>query len=757
MKRKILILTNNARMMLVFRREMLAALRRTYDIVLACPKDPSAEKGFTDLGIRTLNVPVDRRGMNPVKDALLFVRYLRLLRQEKPDAVITFTIKPNIYGAWAAFLLHIPCIATVEGLGSAWSGRAAPFVRRLYAAGLKKARLVFVLNDEIFSELKGVGIDPSVMKTLPGTGVNLTYFTPTPYPSDNPPSLLTIGRVMREKGFPELIRAAHVLKKELPNLVWHVVGAPEEREAALLSQLKECPNVVYHGPAKDVHPYYALCHATTTTYHEGMSTVCLEAAASARPILGTRVPGVKETFIEGKTGLGMDAGNSADTVRVIKTFFALSNQKRSEMGKTGRACIEEHFDRNKVTWSYFTVLESVYAKDDPEALDAALESIAQSTRLPEAVVLVKDGTLPEALERVIAKWQGGGTLRLLVVGYAQNKGLAHALSYGLQFVRTELVARMDSDDICVPDRFERQVAFMDSNPEIASSSGYIEEFETDPQRPVSTRRVPLTSEAIHRYLKLRSPFNYMAVMFRKSAVLAAGNYQSVPYFEDYDLWVRMDQKGFFGANLPVTLVYARIGNDMIGRRQGLSYCRHELFFLRRARESGFLSFPEYLAALVVRIPVRLLPKHILALVYKIVRMPSTRLVERIRAILQGGESLSYSLRVGAFYGLCAPASPSGFDMRRRESSSTFARFNRSFSASMEKGCIAAFASCSRPFAMPKAVSPSSFVPPSYARKVRFLFCLPLTLIGAFESCALGNRNPCAVFSDPFLGVTHEAF
>ena len=195
---------------------------------------------------------------------------------------------------------------------------------------------------------------------------------------------------------------------------------------------------------------------------------------------------------------------------------------------------------------------------------------------------------------------------------------------------------MDSDDICVPDRFERQVAFMDSHPEIAISSGYIEEFETDPQRPVSTRRVPLTSEAIHRYLKRRSPFNHVAVMFRKSAVLASGNYQSVPYFEDYDLWVRMDQKGFFGANLPVTLVYARIGNDMIGRRQGLSYCRHELFFLRRARESGFLSFPEYLAALVVRIPVRLLPKPILALVYKIVRMPPTRLVERIRAILQGG-------------------------------------------------------------------------------------------------------------------------
>lgn len=450
MKRKILILTNNARMMLVFRREMLAALRPTYDIVLACPKDPSAEKDFTDLGIRTLNVPVDRRGMNPVKDALLFVRYLRLLREERPDAVITFTIKPNIYGALAASLLHIPCIATVEGLGSAWSGRAAPFVRRLYAAGLKKARLVFVLNGEIFSELKGVGIDPSVMKTLPGMGVNLTYFTPTPYPSDNPPSLLTIGRVMREKGFPELIRAAHVLKKELPNLVWHVVGAPEEREAALLLQLKECSNVVYHGPAKDVRPYYALCHAiTTTTYHEGMSTVCLEAAASAHPILGTRVPGVTETFIEGKTGLGMDAGNSADTVRVIKTFFALSNQKRSEMGKAGRAFAEEHFDRNKVTWSYFSALLSVSAKDDSTSLDEALASIAESESLPSEVILVHDGTLPEALERIVAKWQGGGKLKLCLVGYAQNQGVAFALAYWLGLLRESFPHRQLQPDFQV--------------------------------------------------------------------------------------------------------------------------------------------------------------------------------------------------------------------------------------------------------------------------------------------------------------------
>lgn len=416
MQRKLLFITNNAHMMLVFRGEMLRAFTQVYRVLLVAPKDLEAQEELTGLGIDVISCDVDRRGMNPIKDAALFLRYVRILHREKPDAVVTFTIKPNIYGGWAARILGIPFVATVEGLGSAWNGRLAPFVRRLYASGIKAARTVFVLNEEIFSELKTVGVNPKTMQFLPGMGVNLSYFAPVPYPKDGPLKLLTIGRVMREKGFPELIRAAKVLEKELPDLVWHVVGAPEEREASLLSELKECSNVIYHGPARDVRPFYALCHATTTTtYHEGMSTVCLESAASARPILGSAVPGVKETFLEGKTGFAIKVGDSDDAVRVIKNFFAFSNENRSEMGKAGRQFAEKHFDRNKVTWSYFTVLQSVYAKDDPQALDEALESIAQSTRLPEAVVLVKDGMLPETLERIIAKWQGGGKLRLVFV------------------------------------------------------------------------------------------------------------------------------------------------------------------------------------------------------------------------------------------------------------------------------------------------------------------------------------------------------
>lgn len=213
----------------------------------------------------------------------------------------------------------------------------------------------------------------------------------------------------------------------------------------------------------------------------------------------------------------------------------------------------------------------------------------------------------------------GGTLRLHVVGYEENKGLAYALAFGLKFVKTELVARMDSDDVCCPDRFEKQLRFMDDNPEIVICSGAIDEFYENPEKPVSVRRVPCSSNEVAKRLKSRCPFNHVAVMFRKSAVESVGSYQSVAYFEDYDLWFRMLMAGFKGANLPEILVHARIGNDMIGRRHGFSYVRHELNFLCLERNRGYLSFGEYVRALAMRIPVRLLPKPLLALVYRVVR------------------------------------------------------------------------------------------------------------------------------------------
>lgn len=265
----------------------------------------------------------------------------------------------------------------------------------------------------------------------------------------------------------------------------------------------------------------------------------------------------------------------------------------------------------------FTVLQSVYKKDNPKYLSESLQSIAENTLLPSSIVLVKDGILTPELESVISEWQK--KLPLKVVGYEKNQGLAHALNYGLQFVETELVARMDSDDIAYNNRFEKQIYYMGENPEIVLSSGYISEFNDTKMIPKSIRRVPLLYEEITSYLKKRNAFNHMAVCFRKSAILQAGGYQEVPYFEDYDLWIRVVQKGYQVSNIPELLVDARIGNDMIGRRHGIAYSRYEINFLKRQLKSGFISKSEYMKLVIKRVPVRLFPKRVLKIIYKLLR------------------------------------------------------------------------------------------------------------------------------------------
>lgn len=265
----------------------------------------------------------------------------------------------------------------------------------------------------------------------------------------------------------------------------------------------------------------------------------------------------------------------------------------------------------------FTVLQSVYKNDNPQFLKEAFLSLENSTLLPKKIILVKDGCLSNDLENVISEWQK--KLPLQVVGYELNNGLGYALNYGLQFCETELVCRMDSDDICLPDRFEKQIKYMEEHPDIAICSGYISEFFYAPEKIEFIRAVPCEHDMIVRGLKRRNTFNHMTVCFRKTAVLKAGNYQNVPYFEDYDLWIRMILSGARTANLADILVNARIGNDMIGRRYGLKYARYELKFFNRQLKNGFLSWFDFAVVVILRIPCRLLPKCLVKMIYKLLR------------------------------------------------------------------------------------------------------------------------------------------
>jgi len=261
----------------------------------------------------------------------------------------------------------------------------------------------------------------------------------------------------------------------------------------------------------------------------------------------------------------------------------------------------------------FSVLMPVYYKEVPEYLNQCLESLVVQTYPATEIVIVKDGLLSEELEKVLSVWQD--KLPLKIVGYEENKGIIFALNFGFQFCSYELVARMDSDDICLPDRFEKQIEYFNKNTDVVLLSGYISEFNNKPNDIYSIRKVPVGNSSIIKYLKTRSAFNHPSVMYKKSAVFAVGSYTGVDGLEDHDLWIRIVHSGYKVDNLREILVYVRIGNNMISRRHGLSYAKKEINFFYRQKCNSFLTTPEFIKALLLRIPMRFIPSKILKFIY----------------------------------------------------------------------------------------------------------------------------------------------
>jgi len=248
----------------------------------------------------------------------------------------------------------------------------------------------------------------------------------------------------------------------------------------------------------------------------------------------------------------------------------------------------------------YSVLMSVYHKEKPEYLKQAIESIQAQTLPTNNFVLVCDGPLNDALDRVIvAKQQEMGAV-LNVVRLAKNGGLGNALNEGIKHCKNELVARMDSDDIAYPDRCERQIAVFNTHPEVSICSGIVEEFTTDPNI-VDTRRVPPEINAeIVEFAKKRNPFNHPCVMYKKTAVEAAGSYQDFYLLEDYYLWLRMLMAGYQGYNIQEPLLHMRAGSEMYLRRAGWKYAKTQEKLFKLMKDSGFIRNGQYIKSCVIR-------------------------------------------------------------------------------------------------------------------------------------------------------------
>ena len=269
----------------------------------------------------------------------------------------------------------------------------------------------------------------------------------------------------------------------------------------------------------------------------------------------------------------------------------------------------------------YSVLMSVYGKENSVWFKKAAESMLNQTAPPDEFVLICDGPLTEELETAVEELDRSYPGMFQILRLKENVGLGEALRQGILLCRNELVARMDSDDIACPDRCRQQLELFQKIPELAFSSGTIAEFfderelESSETAALRLRTLPQSHEEIVSYAKKRNPMNHMAVMVKKSAVLQAGNYQSAEGLEDYDLWSRMLQLGFRAGNLKETLVWARIGNGMEQRRGGVKYAGRMARFQTLLLKRGFLSLPQYIINCCIRIPVSLLPGRIRAAVY----------------------------------------------------------------------------------------------------------------------------------------------
>ena len=362
MKKRVLILANNASGLYDFRNELLLRLLKEYEVHVSLPDEEEVPE-IAEEGCIVHHTFLERRGMNPVKDGKLMIQYLKLIQKIKPDVVLTYTIKPNIYGSLSCRLLRVPYIVNITGLGSAFEqeGMLRKLVVFLYKIALKKAKCVFfqnARNKEIFKEF---GIKGEKERLVPGSGVNLDRHGFEEYPKEEEPvRLLFVGRIMKEKGIDELLYAAEKIKREFPEVIFQLVGSYEDDYKKLIEEKEKAGIVEFIGYQKIIHPFYKKASAAIMpSYHEGMSNVVLEAAATGRPILASDIPGCREGFDDGVTGIGFTPRDRQAFYEAVKRFLKLSYEERKKMGINARKKIEREFDRRIVVESYIEEIEKI--------------------------------------------------------------------------------------------------------------------------------------------------------------------------------------------------------------------------------------------------------------------------------------------------------------------------------------------------------------------------------------------------------------
>lgn len=367
---KILILCNNDGGIYNLRKELVEKLiQQGNEVYVSCPEG-NRTKDLIEMGCKFINTALDRRKTNVIKDFKLLMFYKKIITEINPNIVLTYTIKPNIYGGIICRYKKVPYICNITGLGTALENESAlqKILLFLYRIALKNVRCCFVQNKENLKFLKNNRVTKDDRyRLIPGSGVNLNHFKVLPYPEEKEKiKFIFIGRILKEKGIDEYLQAAKYITKKYCNTEFHILGLCEEEYKGRLQEFENEKIIYYHGLKKDVIPYLkeSSCLIHPSYYPEGMSNVLLEASASGRPVITTNRAGCKEIVDEGKNGFIIEIKNTEQLIQKLEKFVNLPRNQREKMGLKGRRKMEKEFDRNIIVNAYLKEISRIQEESD---------------------------------------------------------------------------------------------------------------------------------------------------------------------------------------------------------------------------------------------------------------------------------------------------------------------------------------------------------------------------------------------------------
>lgn len=356
----ILVIANNDIGLYKFRKELLQKLIDDGNEVYISLPNGNLVQPMVDMGCKFIETAVDRRGINPVTDLKLFLNYRKMIGKVKPNFIITYTIKPNVYAGIVSAIKHKKYAINITGLGTAFQkqGFFLKLIVMLYKFACKKAYTVIFENCEnmkLFLDYRIVKEEQCLLNA--GAGVNLEEYPFEEYPPTDKIRFLFVGRIMQEKGIDELFDAAKRIKREYDNVEFDVVGMYEDNYEETVNRLVDDGIINFYGYQQDVKPFVKQSHCfVLPSWHEGMANTNLECGAMGRPIITSNIHGCLEAVVDGKTGYLVEKKNANDLYEKIKCFIELPYDEKVKMGQASHDHIAEVFDKKKVVSDTISVL-----------------------------------------------------------------------------------------------------------------------------------------------------------------------------------------------------------------------------------------------------------------------------------------------------------------------------------------------------------------------------------------------------------------